>query len=56
MIEREIVHTGRVDCCIACAVDEFWRSLDERRARRERLRAERGADLDAIWIDDGEVD
>jgi hypothetical protein len=46
-------HTGRVDCCVVCAVDDYWRWLDDRRARKERVRAERGADLDAPWVDLG---
>lgn len=47
------VHTGRADCCVVCGVDAFWRWLDERRSRKGRIGAERGVDLDALWIDLG---
>jgi len=46
-------HTGRADCCVACAVDDFWHWLDEKRDRRQRVKAERGRDLNAMWVDLG---
>lgn len=47
-----VAHDG--DCaCVVCGVDALHRWIDDRAFRRARVRAERGADLRAMWIDLG---